>query len=389
MKTLQIKMKHLFLFVLMAMGFTTVYSGTNVPSTKDQYEKRTDPSTLSVPVLKAIAYGITAPSPHNTQSWYVDTLSSNAMLLYVKHILPETDPPARQIHMGAGCFIELVSIGMSAEGYETVVEYFPHGAYTIKKNKLAEKPLAKITLVKKPDIQKDELFDYIYQRGTNRKPYRGNTITNMEFDQIKKLIGKTHSELIFINDEVAMKPYLEIFRKAMEMETKTQPTDEETRKMFRFSEAERQQKKNGISIPQMGYDGMIRNIAEGSLKNGDSITWHSESNFKATMNGINKGIYSSKGIILFKTATNSMLDWVLAGRDYARYNVAIAKLGLVTHPYNQVIQEYPEMAELQREFNDLSKTHPEEKIQMIVRIGRADISYKSWRKNIDDYLMEK
>lgn len=354
-----------------------------------QNEKRPNPSEYKAPVLKAIAYGITAPSPHNTQSWYIDTLSSTEMLLYVKHVLPETDPPSRQIHIGAGCFIECVAVGMSNEGYETKVEYFPDGEYKIAANHLAEKPAAKITLIKKPDFQKDVLYDYIYQRGTNRKPYTGNMITPEEFAQIKSLTGKTHSEMIFIAGKDDMLPFLDIFSKAMEIETKTLMTNEETRKMFRFSEEERKEKGDGISIPQMGYEGMIEKIAEKSLNNGDSITWHSDKNFKATMKGINKGINSSKGIIMFRTSTNNMTDWVLSGRDYVRYNIAVAKLGLVTHPYNQVIQEYAEMTELQKEFNQLTKTEGDEKIQMIVRIGRADPSYKSWRKNIGDYIIKK
>ena len=358
-------------------------------TTQAQYEKRTNPADLSTPVLKAIAYGITAPSPHNTQSWYIDTLSSTEMLLYVKHALPETDPPARQIHIGAGCFIELVAIGMSNEGYETKVEYFPFGEYPIEKNKIGSKPLAKITLIKNRNIQKDVLYDYIYQRGTNRKAYTGKMITEQEFEQLKSLIGKTFSQLIFIAGETDMKPYLEIFRKAMEIETRTHLTNEETRKMFRYSEKERLLKKDGISIPQMGMSGLIKMFAEKSLKNGDSATWHSEKNFINTMKGINKGIYSSKGIIMFKTNNNKLLDWVLTGRDYARFNVAIAKLGIVTHPYNQVIQEYPEMENLQKEFELLTKSNNVEKIQMIVRIGRAKSTYKSWRKNIDAFILKK
>ncbi|NVO01368.1 MAG: hypothetical protein HXX09_01565 [Bacteroidetes bacterium] len=354
-----------------------------------QYEKRPNPTAYKSPVLKAIAYGITAPSPHNTQCWFIDTLSSNEMLLYVKHVLPETDPPARQIHMGAGCFIELMAIGMSNEGYETKVEYFPFGEYEIQKNKIAEKPLAKISFIKNSSIQKDVLYDFIYQRGTNRKPYTGKMITIEEFNQIKLLMDKAHSEMTFITGESEMKPYLDIFSKAMEIETKTKMTNEETRKMFRFNEEERQTKKDGISIPQMGTDGMGKMFAEMSLKKGDSLTWHSGKIFKATMKGINKGVYSSKGIIMFKTNTNTMLDWILAGRDYARYNVAIAKLGIVTHPYNQVIQEYSQMEELQKEFNKLTKTKSKEKIQMIVRVGRAKSSYKSWRKNVEDFIISK
>jgi len=355
---------------------------------QEQNEKRANPDDYSKPVMKAITYGLTAPSPHNTQSWYIDTISDNELLLYVKHLLPETDPPARQIHMGAGCFIELLSIGMSKEGYKAEVEYLPEGEYKLEPYKIAGKPLAKIKLVKDSTIKKDVLYDYIYQRGTNRSAYKGKMISNEEFEQIKSLMGPQHSEMIFIAEEDNMKPYFDIFSKAMEIETRTVATNEETRRMFRVSEKERIEKKDGISIPQMGYKGMIEKIAEKSLNNGDSTTWHSEKNIKATMKGINKGIYSSKGIIIFKTKTNTQLDWVLAGRDYARYNVAIAKMGIVTHPYNQVIQEYSEMAELQKQYRALTGINGNEKTQMIVRIGRAKSTYKSWRKKPEDYIMK-
>lgn len=343
-----------------------------------QYEKRADNSEYGIPVMKAIAYGLTAPSPHNTQSWFIDTLSATEMLLYVKHTLPATDPPARQNHMGAGCFIECLAINMTREGFESEVLYFPEGEYELGPGELAKKPVARISLVHEASLDPDSLYEYIYQRGANRKPYKGKMVTDAEFEQLRGLMGPTHSEKIFINEKDAMEPYLDIFSRAMEIETRTKETNEETRKMFRFSESERVEEKDGISIPQMGYGGMIKKIAENSLNGGDSLTWHSEKNIKATMKGIDKGIYSSKGIIMFKTATNGMMEWALAGRDYVRYNIAIAKLGLVTHPYNQVIQEYPEMESLRNEFSELTGIAGAEKIQMIVRIGSAKKTYKSW-----------
>jgi hypothetical protein len=374
-------MKHTMLTVIMILS---IMSPAQLFA---QYEKRADPSDYEIPVMKAITYGLTAPSPHNTQSWFIDTLSATALLLYVKHTLPATDPPARQNHMGAGCFIECLAIGMTGEGFETDVRYFPEGEYELTPGELAGKPVARISLVRNPSLETDPLYEYIYRRGTNRKPYKGRMITVEEFDQIRSLTGPTHSELIFITGKDAMAPYLDIFRWAMEIETRTRETNEETRRMFRFSEPERAEKKDGISIPQMGYSGMMEKIAEKSLNGGDSLTWHSEKNIKATMKGIDKGIYSSKGIIMFKTPANDMMDWVLAGRDYVRYNTAIVKQGLVTHPYNQVIQEYPEMDSLRNEFAELTGIVGDEKIQMIVRIGRAKESYKSWRKKPEDYLI--
>ena len=353
-----------------------------------QDEKRANPNDYNIHVMKAIAYGITAPSPHNTQSWYIDTISDTEMLLYVKHVLPETDPPARQILMGAGCFIELVNVGMSQEGFQTTVDYLPQGDFTLEANNISEKPVAKITLVKNGEFEKDVLYDYIYQRGTNRKPYKGKMITQFEFNKIKSLMGKYHSQLQFYTSKEQMQPYLDIFSQAMEIETRTKATNEETRQKFRFSEKELKEKKDGISLQQMGYEGFILKIATKQMNEGDSLIWHSNKTFKATMKGINKGIYSSKGLIIFKTKTNTKLDWIKSGRDYARFNIAIAKLGIVTHPYNQVIQEYSEMKELQNKFKTLSKVKDGEKTQMIVRIGRAKISYKSWRKEVEDYIMD-
>lgn len=371
--------------LIISAFLSLLYISTNA---QNKFEKRTNPNNYLSPIMKAIAYGITAPSPHNTQSWFIDTISDTEMYLYIKHVLPATDPPARQIHMGAGCFIELVSVGMSEEGYETKVNYLPEGDYKVPGFTIAEKPIAKITLVKNEKVMKDALYDYINLRGTNRKPYKGNLITTEEFDQIKQLMDYSHSHLLFLSEKEQMKPYLDIFSKAMEIETRTKYTNEETRQMFRFSEKERTEKKDGISIPQMGYSGMIAKIAEKSLRNGDSITWHSEKNIRATMKSIDKGIYSAKGIIIFITKTNTKIDWVKSGRDYARYNLAIAKLGLVTHPYNQVIQEYKEMEELQKDFKTLTNISDGEKTQMIVRVGRAKSTYKSWRKKPEDYIME-
>ena len=51
------------------------------------------------------------------------------------------------------------------------------------------------------------------------------------------------------------------------------------------------------------------------------------------------------------------------------------------HPYSQVLQEFPEMAELQRQFNDLMGVTGEEKIQMAVRLGKGPTPYFSYRRN--------
>ena len=48
---------------------------------------------------------------------------------------------------------------------------------------------------------------------------------------------------------------------------------------------------------------------------------------------------------------------------------AAASLGLVTQPPSQVLQEYPEMRALQREFEARVGQRDGEKVQMLVRVG--------------------
>ncbi len=218
---------------------------------KENSEKRPNPSNFNEPILKAIALGVNAPSPHNTQSWKFKILNDREMLFYVDEniLLPATDPPSRQIHIGAGCFIETLVIGVTTLGYEATVEYFPENYKS--SSDFGKKPVAKISLLKK-EIQAHPLAGYIYKRQTNRREYKGDIITRNEFRNIEKIVGNSHSKMTFINDIKEMEPYLDVFYKGFEIESKTYRTNEETRHLFRYSEKERAEKRDGISIPQMG-----------------------------------------------------------------------------------------------------------------------------------------
>jgi hypothetical protein len=63
---------------------------------------------MESPILQAIGYGIHAPNPHNIQAWKFESISETEALPYIdeRGLLPATDPPTRQIHIGAGSVIE-------------------------------------------------------------------------------------------------------------------------------------------------------------------------------------------------------------------------------------------------------------------------------------------
>ena len=79
--------------------------------------------------LDALAYAILAPSPHNMQPWQIRLDGDDTVTLFCDpdRLLPETDPPNRQITIGFGCFLELLRMAAAERGIRTDVEPFPEG----------------------------------------------------------------------------------------------------------------------------------------------------------------------------------------------------------------------------------------------------------------------
>jgi len=339
------------------------------------------------PILQGIAYGIQAPNPHNTQAWKFELKSDTEALMYIdeRRLLPVTDPPARQIHIGAGCCIETLAVGMSGHGYQTNVEYLPEGAHGL--DAIGRKPVARITLHKAATTRRDELADSIPRRQTNRKRYTGPLLTDQEADQLRSQAASHKVELLTLNQPDEMRPLLDIFYRAMEIEVTTSRTWEESRIWFRYNERQRRAQRDGLSAAQAGVDGMPRRLMEWYLRDGDPARWYSKRSTSSFVKSFRKGLDSAKGVLLLKTQTNGQSDWLEVGRAFVRVHLTLTQLGMTCHHCNQVLQEYPEMAELQAEFNQLLEVHAPEKVQLAVRVGRADRAYVALRRDRQEFLL--
>src|SRR5690606_11077651 len=152
-------------------------------------------------------------------------------------------------------------------------------------NDFGKKPVASIQLIKE-ETKVDPLAKYIETRQTNRRKYNGSLITKPEYDELVRLTGSSHSKLVFINSNFA--PYLDVFYRGFEIESKTFETNEDTINLFRFNEQQRAEKLDGISIPQMGYKGMMIGLAEKSLDMGDKEKWHSDKSINLSLKKVKK-----------------------------------------------------------------------------------------------------
>jgi hypothetical protein len=344
-------------------------------------------SGRQAPIRRAIAWGIQAPNPHNTQAWKFDLLSTTEALLFVdeRRLLPVTDPPARQIHIGAGCCIETLAVGMSSEGYETDVELLPDGAHAF--DEIGRKPVARIKLGPATPARPDELADAIGRRQSNRRPYSGPMLTDTEAEDLRSRVADSPVEILTFNDSAVMRPLQDIAYEALEIEVTTPRLYEETRVWFRFNERQRRLHRDGLSAAQAGVDGLQRRLFELLLGNGKPSRWTSRMNTGPTLKSLRQGIESARGMFVVKTTSNEQLDWLQAGRAFARIHLGLTRLGLTCHHYNQVLQEFPEMEALQRRFEGVVGIEAPEKVQIMARVGRAKEAYVAPRREPDDFIV--
>ncbi|MBP7280928.1 MAG: hypothetical protein KBA66_05095 [Leptospiraceae bacterium] len=338
------------------------------------------------PILKAINVGITAPNPHNTQPWKFKILNSTEMHLYVdeKRILSITDVPSRQIHIGQGTFLELLKIGAKQIGYDTEIKLLPDGDYKLEE--IGKKPVAKIKL-SASKVSGHILYDSIKLRATNRALYEGNFITEEEVTKLRELANPENSELKFILNDSEMNPYREIFYNAAKLESYNEIKNDESRIWFRFNDKEIQTKRDGISLPGNAVTGFSRFMAETFFLGPEPKKFHDKQGIDIYLARYKERMKSIKGIVFWKTKTNTKKDWILTGMDYARFHLGATKLGLKMHPMSECLQEYSEMESIRLQMEALTGAKGNEKVQMIARLGRSDYKFFSPRRSLKDMIV--
>ena len=114
------------------------------------------------PRKRALSYAILAPNPHNRQPWLVDLKQPDMVTLYrdKDRDLPHTDPQARQLTIGLGCFLEMMTIAAGETGHAVDLDLFPEGE---------NGPVAVARF--REGGSRDPLFQYVMTRRSCKEPF--------------------------------------------------------------------------------------------------------------------------------------------------------------------------------------------------------------------------
>lgn len=362
-------------------GMIPEETGNDKPS-----KRRPHPDDFTTPALKAIALGMNAPNPHNTQAWKFKIISDDEFIMYVDEtrLLPATDPPARQIHIGCGCFLSVMQTGLTAHGYKVSINLLPEGEYTYAE--IGHKPVAHVSVLRDENNITDDLADAIYTRRTNRLVYSNERISPADLNAILAEAPPQQSTIRFITGDKAV-AHLDILYQGMVIESKTYRTYEESRIWFRENDKRIAEKRDGINLPAGGTIGIKKFFAEMILKGLDPKDWHKESTISQHLSAYEQKVKSANAIVQIMTKTNTPIDWLKAGMDYARFQLAATKKNYYLHPLSQALQEFPEMDGLRNQYDRLNGITGDEKIQLVVRIGKAKEPFESYRRNVNELLI--
>ena len=329
---------------------------------------------------RCLSYAILAPNPHNRQPWLVKLEGDDALTFYcdLDRRLPITDPFDRQITIGCGAFLELLSLAAAEEGYRLDITLFPDGEDMAT---LDARPIAHVVFIKDSTIASDPLFAQVLARRSNKGVYKPIDVpqgalsalaeTGSTFGATAKTVGNTE-----LTEKLR-----DLTWRAHVREMTTQDAMQESVDLMRIGAREVAKNPDGIELegPQFTAGKLFGLISPEALGDPESIA------FKQGLDLYEAMAMSARAFGWIVTPDGSRAAQVNAGRAHVRLNLKATELGLGIHPWSQSLQEYPEMADLYTEVHTLLGT--DQRIQMLFRIGYARPVIATPRWGLDTHLV--
>lgn len=330
---------------------------------------------------RILSYALLAPNPHNLQPWQADLREPGVITL--RHdparLLPETDPFSRQIMIGHGCFIELASIAARQFGQRLDVALFPEGEPT--RASLDDRPIARLRLV--DGARPDTLFQAILDRQSVKKPFDvARPVAPEAAGRIIAAAGEAGGAFRVESAPERVARHRDLLARAAELELRTPAKLKESLDLVRVGYSEIVANPDGIDLGGPFFEtlNMLGLMSRASMLDTGSQAFRGQlDSYRALCQGT-----ASVGWLV--TPGNTRADQITAGRAWMRLTLAATQAGVSVHPMSQLLQEYREMADLQREALALIG-EPNGHVQMLARLGYASPVDPSPRHKVERLIV--
>jgi hypothetical protein len=314
------------------------------------------------PRLRALSFAILAPNPHNRQPWIVDLSGGDEVTLRfdTDRQLPHTDPFDRQLTIGLGCFLELMTMAAAADGYAVELDLFPEGDDPVG---LDTRPIAHARF-RKAEIAADPLWFFVPERRSNKEPF--DTTRDVLPNQLQSVLSAARNPS-WVGGSVTAEDityWRDLSTKALMIEIETPHTFKESVDLFRIGKREVTANPDGIDFSGPMFETLH---LTGMMTREASLDTSSLA-YTGGIDAVVANTESAMGHLWMVTSGNSRREQIAAGSEWLRLNLACTREGLGFQPLSQALQEYPEMAELYSETH--ARLAPDGgTVQMLARIG--------------------
>lgn len=328
---------------------------------------------------RALSFALLAPNPHNRQPWLVRLEGTDALSLYcdLERRLPVTDPMDRQITIGCGAFLELLSIAAAEDGYRAEITAFPEGEDS---QTLDRRAVAHVRFIA-GGAQPDSLFAQILKRRSNKEVYEPRDVPDAMLadlataGQFPGLVSRT------VGDTDLAARLRDLTWRAHEREVLTPAAMKESVDLMRLGAEEVTRNPDGIELegPMIAFGKLAGIVTREALGDPSSAAFAQGLDMYRALTA------SGRAYGWMTNANASRQDQISAGRAYVRMNLRASELGLGVHPLSQSLQEYAEMSDLFDELHAL--VGDGQRVQMLYRIGFAPPTGPTPRRGLKAHLV--
>ena len=319
------------------------------------------------PRRRALSYALLAPNPHNRQPWLVDLSQKNVVVVHLdkQRVLPETDPFARQLTIGMGCFLELMVMAAAETGHGVDLDLFPKGD---------DGPVAVARF--EAGAEPDPLFAHVMDRRSCKEPFELRPLPAAMIETLTSL-----AEVITESNRVD--DLRDLTWEAYKIEVLTPHTLKESVDLMRLGKAEIEANPDGIDLG----GAFLETLMLAGILTRESLLNPESSGFQEGMRIYQEMLAATPAYAVITSNGNTREDQIVAGRQWLRLNLTTTSLGLALHPVSQALQEYPEMqAQYERAHEILAK--PGETVQMLGRLGYGPPVSASPRWPLEDRIID-
>jgi hypothetical protein len=335
---------------------------------------------------RVLPYALLAPSLHNAQPWRVEFRGRNRILLFVDRarLLTHCDPNARQAMISHGAFLENLELAAKAFGHRADIELFPGGWPGT--NLPPDSMVAAVDLEPDSRVIRDPLFDQIPVRHTNRRVFKKKKVPVPVAGDLTAAYDFTYVPLGYTGDPDLIASIADLVTSARERELADRERLRETLNYFRFTDREARASRDGFGLAQSGY-GILLRFLVGTLILSRKRGEMPDSSFsRMTVKNTANEARSAGGYAWLSTKENYRLDQIRTGRAFQRIHLRSTALGLALQPMSQILEGYPEIADLRRDLFEclgMPETHT---VQMLFRVGYASPVPACGRRDLREIL---